>query len=46
MDPTTIMAIVSCAIVLAGWLVLPHDAAVKTRSVEAKERVAAPVPAA
>jgi hypothetical protein len=45
MDPTTVMAIISCAIVLAGWLVLPHEVT-KTRSVEAKERVAAPVPAA
>jgi hypothetical protein len=46
MDPTTVMAVISCAIVFAGWLVLPHDAAVKARSVETKERVAAPVPAA
>lgn len=46
MDPTTVMAIISCAIVFVGWLVLPHDTAAKTRSVESKERVAAAVPAA
>jgi hypothetical protein len=27
MDATTVIAIISCAIVLAGWLVLPHSAA-------------------
>jgi len=26
MDATTVIAIISCAIVLAGWLVLPHSA--------------------
>lgn len=26
MDPTTIMAVVSCGIVFCGWLVLPHRA--------------------
>jgi hypothetical protein len=25
MDATTVIAIISCAIVLAGWLVLPHS---------------------
>jgi len=27
MDATTVIAIISCAIVLCGWLVLPHSAA-------------------
>jgi hypothetical protein len=26
MDATTVIAIISCAIVLCGWLVLPHSA--------------------
>jgi hypothetical protein len=26
MDATTVIAIISCAIVLTGWLVLPHSA--------------------
>jgi hypothetical protein len=26
MDATTVIAIISCAIVFAGWLVLPHSA--------------------
>ncbi len=29
MDATTVIAVVSCAIVFAGWLVLPHSATVK-----------------
>ena len=29
MDATTILAVISCAIVFAGWLVLPHSATVK-----------------
>lgn len=35
MDATTIMAMVSCAIVFGGWLVLPHRAAPAV--VDAKE---------
>ena len=26
MDATTVIAVISCAIVLAAWLVLPHSA--------------------
>jgi hypothetical protein len=26
MDATTVIAVISCAIVLCGWLVLPHSA--------------------
>jgi hypothetical protein len=28
LDATTILAVLSCAVVFAGWLVLPHSAAV------------------
>jgi hypothetical protein len=31
MDATTILAIISCAIVFCGWLVLPHSAAAPVR---------------
>jgi hypothetical protein len=31
MDPTTILAIISCAIVFCGWLVLPHSPAAPAR---------------
>jgi hypothetical protein len=33
MDPTTVIAVICSAIVLAGWLVLPHSATVKPRVV-------------
>jgi hypothetical protein len=29
MDATTVIAVISCAIVFAGWLVLPHSATIK-----------------
>ncbi len=29
MDATTVIAVISCAIVFYGWLVLPHSATVK-----------------
>jgi hypothetical protein len=29
MDATTVFAVISCAIVFAGWLVLPHTKTVK-----------------
>ena len=29
MDATTIIAVISCAIVFVGWLVLPHSKTVK-----------------
>jgi hypothetical protein len=44
MDPTTVIAVVSCAIVFCGWLVLPHSAAVKPRVVS-EERKPVPVSA-
>lgn len=33
MDATTILAIVSCAVIFAGWLVLPHSAAPQAKAV-------------
>jgi hypothetical protein len=41
MDTTTVLAVVSCAIVFAAWLVLPHT--VVQRRTETAERL--PVPA-
>jgi hypothetical protein len=38
MDATTVIAVISCAIVFAGWLVLPHSATVKTTLVVSEER--------
>jgi hypothetical protein len=39
MDATTVLAIVCSAIVLAGWVVLPHSAAVvKAPSIVTEER--------
>ena len=29
MDATTVIAVISCAIVFVGWLVLPHSKTVK-----------------
>lgn len=34
MDATTLLAIISCAIVFCGWLVLPHSAPAKAVSRE------------
>lgn len=41
LDPTTILAVLSCAVVFAGWLVLPYTARVPpmARSAEALEPV-------
>ncbi len=33
MDTTTILAVISCAAVFAGWLVLPHSAATQVKAV-------------
>jgi hypothetical protein len=44
MDPTTILAIICCAIVFAGWLVLPHSPAVERRPVIRPERERQPEP--
>ena len=41
MDATTILAIISCAVVFCGWLVLPHSPATATKVVS---REAKPVP--
>lgn len=38
MDPTTVFAIISCAIVLCGWLVLPHSATTVKPAVVIEER--------
>jgi len=48
MDVTTILAVISCAVVFIGWLVLPHSWVEKVErvelEVETRERV--PVSAA
>ena len=45
MDATTILAVISCAIVLTGWLLLPHQQVAEAEPVvEIEERV--PVSAA
>ena len=44
MDATTVLAVISCAIVFTGWLVLPHSATVKPRVVS-EERKPVPVSA-
>ena len=44
MDATTILAVISCAIVLTGWLLAPHRQEVEAEPVDIKERV--PVSAA
>jgi hypothetical protein len=44
MDPTTILAILSCALVFSGWLVLPHSAASAPRAVS-REREPVPLSA-
>jgi len=39
MDATTVIAVISCAIVFCGWLVLPHSATtVKPVVVSEEER--------
>lgn len=38
MDATTILAVICCAIVFTGWLVLPHSTRVETRPVISRER--------
>ena len=44
MDATTILAILSCAAVFSGWLVLPHSAAPAPR-VATPEREPVPLSA-
>ena len=44
MDATTVLAILSCAVVFCGWLVLPHSA-MSTRQAVTKEREAVAVSA-
>lgn len=34
MDPTTIMAVVACAIVFIGWLGAPHRVVAKAKAVQ------------
>jgi hypothetical protein len=38
MDATTIFAVISCAIVFCGWLVLPHSATTVKPAVVSEER--------
>ena len=38
MDATTVLAIISCAVVFCGWLVLPHSAAPQTTAVSREAR--------
>jgi hypothetical protein len=38
MDATTVFAVISCAIVLCGWLVLPHSATKVKPLVVSEER--------
>lgn len=38
MDPTTVIAVISCAIVFCGWLVLPHSATAKPRVVSEERK--------
>ena len=45
MDATTILAVISCAVVFAGWLVLPHTRAASNAApaaIERTERATAP----
>jgi hypothetical protein len=44
MDATTVLAIISCAIVFCGWLVLPHSATPEAKLVS-RERQPVPVSA-
>jgi hypothetical protein len=43
MDATTVIAIISCAIVLAGWLVLPHSAPTTVKPLVVREEERTPV---
>ena len=44
MDATTVLAVICSAIVLAGWIVLPHSATtVKVATVVSEERERTPV---
>jgi hypothetical protein len=43
MDATTVIAIISCAIVLAGWLVLPHSAIKTAKPLVVREEERTPV---
>jgi hypothetical protein len=45
MDTTTILAMISCAVVFCGWLVLPHSTAVAPQTVVNREPAALPVSA-
>jgi hypothetical protein len=45
MDTTTILALISCAVVFCGWLVLPHSTVVTARTVVKREPAAVPVSA-
>jgi hypothetical protein len=38
MDATTVIAVISCAIVFCGWLVLPHSATPVKPLVVSEER--------
>ena len=38
MDATTVIAVISCAIVFCGWLVLPHSATTVKPRVVSEER--------
>ena len=49
MDATTILAVISCAIVFIGWLALPHsriEEVEKVERVEVETRERVPVSAA
>jgi hypothetical protein len=47
MDATTILAVISCAAVFAGWLVLPHSPSASTEQLrKAKRSERATLPAA
>ena len=46
MDTTTILAVISCAVVFAGWLVLPHARPSSAEAAEVKRPGRATVPAA
>ncbi len=43
MDPTTIMAVVACAIVFIGWLGAPHTVAAKAVQKPVESEVREPV---
>ena len=44
MDATTVLAVICSAIVLAGWIVLPHSATtVKVAAIVSEERERTPV---